>query len=87
MGDPLVDRYLAFVAGRARVETLRAAASDLKTFFTVVSKSPVDVVAADVFEFLAPQRGDQSVIRLRATYHCMMSSLKRRRSAGRWKNR
>jgi Phage integrase, N-terminal SAM-like domain len=62
--DPLVDRYLAFVAGRARAETLRATAFDLKTFFTVVSKSPVDVVAADVFEFLAHQRGDRSVIRI-----------------------
>jgi hypothetical protein len=65
LGDPLVDRYLAFVAGRARAETLRAAAFDLKMFFTVVSKSPVDVVAADVFEFLAHQRGDRSVIRIR----------------------
>ena len=64
LGDPLVDRYLAFVAGRARAETLRAMASDLKTFFTVVSKAPVDVVAADVFEFLAHQRGDRSVIRI-----------------------
>jgi integrase/recombinase XerD len=64
LGDPLVDRYLAFVAGRARAETLRAAAFDLKTFFTIVSKSPVDVVAADVFEFLAHQRGDRLVIRI-----------------------
>ena len=55
---------LSFVAGRARAETLRATAFDLKTFFTVVSKAPVDVVAADVFEFLAHQRGDRSVIRI-----------------------
>ena len=64
LGDPLVDRYLAFVAGRARAETLRATAFDLKTFFTVVTKAPVDVVAADVFEFLAHQRGDRSVVRI-----------------------
>jgi hypothetical protein len=64
LGDPLVGRYLAFVAGRARAETLRAAAFDLKSFFTVVTKAPVDVVAADVFEFLAHQRGDRSVIRI-----------------------
>ena len=64
LGDPLVDRYLAFVAGRARAETLRATAFDLKTFFTVIAKAPVDVVAADVFEFLAHQRGDRSVIRI-----------------------
>ena len=64
LGDPLVDRYLAFVAGRARAETLRATAFDLKTFFSVVTKAPVDVVAADVFEFLAHQRGDRSVVRI-----------------------
>ena len=43
----------AFVAGRARPNTVRAVASDLKTFFTVVGKDPVEVIAADVFEFLA----------------------------------
>src|SRR6476661_9230347 len=64
LGDPLVDRYLEFVAGRARPNTLRAVAFDLKTFFTVVAKDPVSVVAADVFEFLAHQRGDRLVVRL-----------------------
>ena len=53
LGDPLVDRYLEFVAGRARPKTLRAVTFDLKTFFTVVVKDPVSVVAADVFDFLA----------------------------------
>jgi integrase/recombinase XerD len=64
LGDPLVDRYLEFVAGRARPNTLRAAAFDLKAFFTVVAKDPVAVAPADVFEFLADQRGDRSVVRL-----------------------
>ena len=64
LGDPLVDRYLEFVAGRSRPNTLRAVAFDLKTFFTVIDKDPVDVVAADVFEFLAHQRGDRTVIRM-----------------------
>lgn len=64
LGDPLVDSYLAFVAGRARPNTLRAVAFDLKTFFAVVDKDPVEVVAADVFDFLAHQRGDRTVIRL-----------------------
>jgi integrase/recombinase XerD len=64
LGDPLVDRYLEFVAGRARPNTLRAVAFDLKTFFAVVGKDPVEVVAADVFEFLAHQRGDRTVIRM-----------------------
>jgi integrase/recombinase XerD len=64
LGDPLVDRYLEFVAGRARPNTLRAVAFDLKTFFMVVCKDPVEVAAADVFEFLAHQRGDRTVVRL-----------------------
>jgi hypothetical protein len=53
----LADRYLEFVAGRCRPNTLRAVAFDLKTFFTVVRKAPVAVTAADVFDFLADQRG------------------------------
>ena len=64
LGDRLVDRYLEFVAGRCRPNTLRAVAFDLKTFFLVVRKSPVEVTAADVFEFLAHQRGDRTVVRL-----------------------
>jgi integrase/recombinase XerD len=64
LGHWLVDRYLEFVAGRSRPNTLRAVAFDLKTFFTVVGKDPVEVTAADVFEFLAHQRGDRAVVRL-----------------------
>ncbi len=64
LGDPLVDRYLAFVGGRCRANTLRAAAFDLKTFFTIVRKPPVDVRPLDVFEFLIFQRGDRSVVRI-----------------------
>ena len=56
LGDPLVDSYLAFVAGRSRPNTLRAVAHDLKMFFSIVDKDPVEVVAADVFEFVAEQR-------------------------------
>lgn len=64
LGHPLLDRYLEFVAGRSRPNTLRATAFDLKTFFTIVSKDPVEVTAADVFEFLAQQRGDRTVVRM-----------------------
>jgi len=64
LGDRLVDRYLEFVAGRCRPNTLRAVAFDLKAFFTVIGKDPVEVAAADVFEFLADQRGDRTVVRL-----------------------
>ena len=64
LGDRLVDRYLNFVAGRCRPNTLRAVAFDLKAFFMVTGKDPVEVTAADVFDFLAYQRGDRTVIRL-----------------------
>jgi integrase/recombinase XerD len=53
---------LEFVAGRCRPNTLRAVAFDLKAFFVVVAKDPVAVTAADVFDFLADQRGDRTVI-------------------------
>jgi len=56
LGHPLLDDYLAFVAARARPNTLRATAYDLKVFFSVVGKEPVDVRRADVFAFLAEQR-------------------------------
>ena len=39
-------------------------AFDLKAFFAVVVKDPVEVTATDVFDFLAEQRGDRSVVRL-----------------------
>src|SRR5215471_2393539 len=64
LGERLVDRYLEFVAGRCRPNTLRAVAFDLKAFFAVIGKDPVEVTAADVFEFLADQRGDRTVVRL-----------------------
>ena len=64
LGHRLVDRYLEFVAGRGRPNTLRAVAFDLKAFFAVVTKDPAEVTAADVFDFLAHQRGDRSVVRL-----------------------
>jgi len=64
LGHRLVDRYLEFVAGRGRPNTLRAVAFDLKAFFAVVAKDPVEVTAADVFDFLADQRGDRRVVRL-----------------------
>jgi integrase/recombinase XerD len=64
LGDPLVDSYLAFVTGRSRPNTLRAVAHDLKRFFAVIDKDPVDVAAADVFEFVADQRGDRTVVRI-----------------------
>jgi site-specific recombinase XerD len=63
LGMPLVDDYLAFLGGRSRPNTVLAASYDLRVFFTVVDKPPVDVVAADVLGFITAQRsgraGDQ----------------------------
>ena len=64
LGERLADRYLEFVAGRCRPDTLRAMAFDLMAFFAVTRQDPVAVTAADVFEFLAHQRGDRTVVRL-----------------------
>lgn len=67
LGHTLVDDYLAFVAARCRPNTLWATAYDLKVFFSVVSKEPVDVGTADVFAFITaqkkPRRGPK-VVRL-----------------------
>jgi integrase/recombinase XerD len=56
LGQALLDDYLAFVGARARRNTWLAAAYDLKVFFTVVAKDPVEVTTADVFAFIEAQR-------------------------------
>jgi integrase/recombinase XerD len=60
VGHVLVDAFLEFAAGRARPNTVRAYAHDLKTFFTVVAKDPVEVRPADVLGFVKAQRGPRS---------------------------
>lgn len=60
VGHPLVDDFLEFAGGRARPNTVRAYAHDLKTFFSVVGKEPVDVRAADVMAFIRDQRRGRS---------------------------
>ena len=67
LGDALLDRYMEFVESRCRPNTVLATASDLKVFFSVVAKPPVEVVAQDVLGFIAAQRkprGDGRVVRL-----------------------
>jgi site-specific recombinase XerD len=68
VGHPLVDEFLEFAAGRSRPNTVRAYAHDLKTFFTLVDKHPIEVRAADVLEFVKAQRrpcgGAENVVRI-----------------------
>jgi integrase/recombinase XerD len=53
---PLAEVYLEFLGGRCRPNTVLAAASDLKVFFTVVAKPPEQVRPADVLAFITAQR-------------------------------
>jgi integrase/recombinase XerD len=67
VGHPLVDEYLRFLAGRARPNSLLAAAFDLKVFFAWSGKDPVAVVTKDVIAFVAAQRAPRpgvNVVRL-----------------------
>lgn len=56
IGQPLLDAFLELVASRSRWNTVLASAFDLKVFFTVVAKDPVDVDTSDVLAFIAAQR-------------------------------
>jgi site-specific recombinase XerD len=67
LGHPQLDRHLEFVASRSRPNTVLATASDLRLFFEIVGKQPVEVTTADVLEFVARQREpriDANVVRL-----------------------
>ena len=64
LGHPQLDRYLEFVSARARPNTVLATGYDLKVFFSVVSRDPVEVTTADVLGFITTQRGDRKVVRL-----------------------
>jgi len=83
LGERLVDRYLGFVAGRCRPNTLRAVAFGLKALFTIVCKDPVEVTAADVFDFLAHQRWDRTVVRLADRESALSARTVARRVPGR----
>ena len=67
VGHPLVDAYLEFLRARARPNTIRAVAFDLKVFFTVVDKTPARVTSSDVMSFIARQRngeGDRTIVQV-----------------------
>jgi hypothetical protein len=66
LGHEAVDAYLEFLAARCRPNTVIAAGSDLKIFFTLVPKDPDEATTADVLGFITTQRsvGDPKVVRL-----------------------
>jgi integrase/recombinase XerD len=68
VGHPVVDEFLLFASARARPNTVRAYAHDLKVFFSVVGKEPAEVAPADVLAFVAAQRrpvaGAENVVRI-----------------------
>jgi integrase/recombinase XerD len=84
LGHPLLDEYLSFVASRARPNTVRAVAHDLKTFFTVVAKPPARVTAADVMGFIRVQYhgdGTSKVVRLDGSAGVSARTIRRRLSS------
>lgn len=68
VGHDLVDEFLEFVSVRARPNTIKAYAHDLKVFFSVVDKDPVEVTPADVLRFVTeqnrPRDGADNVVRI-----------------------
>jgi integrase/recombinase XerD len=65
LGVLVLDAYLDFVAGRCRPNTVLATAYDLKVFFAVVGKAPVEVTSSDVLGFITTQRhGGQGRLQL-----------------------
>jgi integrase/recombinase XerD len=85
LDNPLVVRYLEFVEGRARRNTLLAVASDLGIFLSSVDKEPTAVKTDDVLKFVADQRAprfDGKVVRLAdGESGLMASTIKRRLSS------
>jgi integrase/recombinase XerD len=56
LGHELLDDYLTFLAGRARPNSVLAAAFDLKVFFCFAQKEPSEITSRDVINFIAAQR-------------------------------
>jgi hypothetical protein len=84
LGHPVVDDYLELVRVRCRPNTLLATAYDLKVFFTVVGKDPLEVTTADVLGFVKRQRSPRStnVVRLAdGGSGVALSTIKRRLSS------
>src|SRR3954454_5484340 len=85
VGHRLVDEFLRFAGGRARPNTVRAYAHDLKTFFGVVAKDRVESRPQDVFGFITVQQharlGAENVARIADGGSAFSSATVRRRLA------
>jgi site-specific recombinase XerD len=66
LGEPLLDDYLDFVAGRCSANTVLATAFDLKVFFGIVAKPPAEVSTTDVLGFMTAQRTGATSLSLHA---------------------
>ena len=85
LGHELVDEFLEFAAGRCRPNTVRAYAHDLRAFFGVVGKDPVEVTTRDVFAFVVaqqrPRPGAENLVRISDGQAGLSASTIRRRLA------
>jgi integrase/recombinase XerD len=67
VGHDQLDDYLTFLSGRARPNSVLAAAFDLKVFFSWAQKEPSEITSRDVINFIASQRaprGTSKVVRI-----------------------
>jgi integrase len=60
LGHDLLDDYLRFLSGRARPNSVLAAAFDLKVFFCWAQKEPSQITSRDVINFIASQRAPRT---------------------------
>ena len=85
VGHVLVDEFLEFASSRARPQTVRAYAHDLKAFFIVIAKEPAEVRPTDVMAFITAQRrprpGAEKVLRISDGGAGLSTSTIRRRLA------
>jgi len=84
LGHRLVDDYLESVHARLRPNSTLAVAYDLKVFFTVVAKGPLEVRRRDVLEFIRAQRTGSSarnVAPIGASDGLALSTIRRRLSS------
>jgi integrase/recombinase XerD len=64
LGHEVLDDYLTFLAGRARPNSVLAAAFDLKVFFSWAQKEPAEIATRDVINFVAAQRAPRATAKV-----------------------